>query len=252
MNVKFYFDKKLLFFSLLMGIIICSVFCAPMKTVALGWKENGVASWYGGKFQGRLTANGEYFDTYKLTAAHKELPFNTVVRVKNLTNGKHVDVRINDRGPFVKNRIIDLSFEAAKQISMTKSGTAKVQIEVIKPGDNGTYHHLRRAEAAAKANANKLAQSNSESSKVTSQTQATDKKTKWIQIAAFKSKENCDNQLSNLTKKGFAPTAIEENGLYRIGIKTQNDSESILKKLKASGFSGVAMKNIPKGKVYEK
>ena len=93
--------------------------------------EEGLASWYGGKFQGRLTANGERFDTNKLTAAHKTLPFNTMVRVTNLETGRHVEVRINDRGPFVEGRIIDLSRAAAEEIGMTGQGVAKVRVEPL-------------------------------------------------------------------------------------------------------------------------
>lgn len=92
---------------------------------------NGHASWYGGKFIGRQTANGEIFDTNKLTAAHKTLPFNTVVEVINNTNGKKVKVRINDRGPFIDGRIIDLSKKAASKIDMLESGTADVTLKII-------------------------------------------------------------------------------------------------------------------------
>ena len=80
--------------------------------------ETGVASWYGPNFHGKLTANGEIYNMHELTAAHKTLPFNSIVRVENLSNGKSVIVRINDRGPFVKNRIIDLSRKAAQEIDM--------------------------------------------------------------------------------------------------------------------------------------
>lgn len=93
--------------------------------------EVGTASWYGGKFQGRKTANGEKFDTNKFTAAHRTLPFHTEVKVTNLENGKTTIVRINDRGPFVRGRIIDLSRAAAKELDMIHSGTAKVRIEII-------------------------------------------------------------------------------------------------------------------------
>ena len=94
----------------------------------------GVASWYGGKFHGRQTANGERFDQNGISAAHKSLPFNTVVRVHNLRNGKSVDVRINDRGPFVKGRIIDLSKGAASKIDMVNDGVVPVRIQVLKYG----------------------------------------------------------------------------------------------------------------------
>lgn len=94
-------------------------------------KESGIASWYGVPFHGRLTANGEIYDMNKVTAAHKELPFNTRVRVINLANGKSVVVRINDRGPFVKGRIIDLSKESARRIDMIDSGISSVVLEVL-------------------------------------------------------------------------------------------------------------------------
>ena len=94
--------------------------------------ESGVASWYGQKFHGRLTANGETYNMDGFTAAHRTLPFNTVVIVENLDNGKTVQVRINDRGPFAKDRIIDLSRSAARQIEMIGPGTANVQVFLIK------------------------------------------------------------------------------------------------------------------------
>jgi rare lipoprotein A len=95
------------------------------------FEEEGFASWYGGKFQGRKTANGEIFDTNKLTAAHKTLSFGTKVRVTETESGKSVIVRINDRGPFVEDRIIDLSKAAADIIGLTSQGVAKVKLEVV-------------------------------------------------------------------------------------------------------------------------
>jgi len=90
----------------------------------------GIASYYADKFDGRITANGEKFDQKKLTAAHKTLPFGTVLTVKNLDNGKTVNVRVNDRGPFVKNRVIDLSKAAAKKLEMINAGLANVEIRI--------------------------------------------------------------------------------------------------------------------------
>jgi rare lipoprotein A len=91
----------------------------------------GIASWYGGKFQGRLTANGETFDTNQLTAAHRTLPFGTIVRVTSDINGRSVVVRINDRGPFVDNRVIDLSRAAADIIGLTAAGIGPVTLEIM-------------------------------------------------------------------------------------------------------------------------
>ena len=95
--------------------------------------QTGIASWYGIHWQGRKTASGVRFDIKKLTAAHRTLPLNTIVRVTNLLNGTSVEVLINDRGPYVGKRVIDLSEAAAKRLSMTKKGLVPVRIETIVP-----------------------------------------------------------------------------------------------------------------------
>jgi len=113
--------------------IVLSLVVAGCKKQSAGTPqakgETGVASWYGHPFDGRLTASGETYDMEKMTAAHRTLPFGTVVRVHSLVNQKTADVRIDDRGPFVQDRIIDLSHAAAQQIDMP--GTANVQLEII-------------------------------------------------------------------------------------------------------------------------
>jgi rare lipoprotein A len=97
-----------------------------------GYEEEGVASWYGAKHHGKKTANGERFDAYEsLTAAHKTLPFNVCAEVENLRTGKSVVVRINDRGPFAKGRVIDLSQAAASEIGLVGSGVATVRVEAV-------------------------------------------------------------------------------------------------------------------------
>jgi rare lipoprotein A len=96
----------------------------------------GLASYYAEPYHGRRTANGEVFDTYQeLTAAHRTLPFNTMVRVTNKANGREVDVRINDRGPFIDGRVIDLSLRAARQIDMVRAGVVPVNLRITKIGD---------------------------------------------------------------------------------------------------------------------
>lgn len=102
----------------------------PLENVE-GFVEAGTASWYGKKFHGRKTASGETYNQNKMTAAHKTLPFGTRVQVKNKSNGKKVDVVINDRGPFVKGRIIDLSRAAAERLDMIGAGTVSVDIKVL-------------------------------------------------------------------------------------------------------------------------
>ena len=96
-----------------------------------GYTEEGNASWYGEPFNGRRASNGEIDDMYKLTAAHRTLPFDTMVRVTNLNNGKNTTVRITDRGPFVENRIIDLSLAAAREIDLVGPGVGPVRVEVL-------------------------------------------------------------------------------------------------------------------------
>ncbi len=98
-----------------------------------GYVEQGYASWYGTKFHGRLTSNGEVYNMYAMTAAHKTLPLPVYVRVTNLENGKSIIVRINDRGPFHEDRIIDLSYAAAAKLDMLKRGTARVEVRTIDP-----------------------------------------------------------------------------------------------------------------------
>jgi rare lipoprotein A len=138
------------FCTLLYGILLLLVACASPSpetkkgdyyTVAgkryypisssTGFVQRGLASWYGGKFHGRLTSNGERYNMYGRTAAHKTLPFNTYVRVTNLRNGKKTLVRINDRGPFVRGRIIDLTYTSANELAMLEDGVVPVKIEAL-------------------------------------------------------------------------------------------------------------------------
>lgn len=97
----------------------------------IGMKERGIASWYGDDFHGWVTASGEIYDMHTLTAAHRTLPLGTIVRVTNVVNGKHVVIRINDRGPYVNGRILDVSFAAAKRLAMLRDGISAIQLEVV-------------------------------------------------------------------------------------------------------------------------
>ena len=101
----------------------------------------GVSSYYGEDFHGKLTANGEVYDMYGVTAAHKTLPLNTVARVTNMENDKSIILRINDRGPYVTGRILDCSYGAAKKLGFVIQGTTKVKIEIIEFGDNKYMKH---------------------------------------------------------------------------------------------------------------
>ena len=114
----------------------------PSINVRPGAVFAGVASFYGPDFHGKLTANGEVYDMYGLTAAHRTLPLNTIVRVTNLANGKNLIVRINDRGPYIQGRMLDLSYGAALKLGFTSQGTTRVRMVVIEVGDDEYMKHL--------------------------------------------------------------------------------------------------------------
>lgn len=115
-----------------MAITLCLFSCCCLFGTGASTAEIGIASYYGDAFHGKKTASGEVFDQRKLTCAHRELPFGARLRVTNLENNKSVVVRVNDRGPWVSGRIVDLSYAAAKQIGMIEKGLVRVKIERIK------------------------------------------------------------------------------------------------------------------------
>src|SRR6266849_7834208 len=123
-----WWSRKL--FWIVVAALLASTGCTKKESGPQDTGQIGIASWYGHPFDGRLTANGEIYDMEKMTAAHRTLPFGTVLRVERLDNGKTTEVRINDRGPFVKDRIIDLAHAAAQAISMP--GIANVRLQVIR------------------------------------------------------------------------------------------------------------------------
>lgn len=116
----------------------------PLKSASAGHTETGIASWYGPGFHGKKTSSGEVYDMHRLTAAHKTLPLNSTVKVTNLKTRREVTVRVNDRGPFVDDRIIDLSLAAAKEIGLVSDGTAPVRVTVV--GEPGTLLAKRSPE----------------------------------------------------------------------------------------------------------
>jgi rare lipoprotein A len=115
------------------GVVLCAAACSVRRAPPplVGGQQEGTASWYGPGFHGRQTANGEIYDQYEMTAAHPSLPLGSRAMVTNLSNGHAVEVRVNDRGPFVGGRVIDLSYAAAHAIGMVGPGTAPVRIEVL-------------------------------------------------------------------------------------------------------------------------
>ena len=161
---------------------------------AHGYRERGIASWYGRKFHGRRTSSGEPYDMYAMTAAHRSLPLPTYVRVTHLGNGRQVVVRVNDRGPFVKNRLIDLSYGAAAKLGMTASGTAPVEVVAIGPSQQAS---------AAPGDAAPVRF--------------------YLQVGAFSERGNALGLVGRLEGAGVAPVALgpaagRHDGLYRVRV----------------------------------
>lgn len=167
-----------------------------------GEEMTGLASWYGGKFQGRLTASGEVFDTNLLTAAHRTLAFGTLVEVTRVDTGRSVVVRINDRGPFVAGRVIDLSRAAAQELLMTGQGVAPVQLHVVRPPEEATWS---------------------------------------VQVASFRVRENAARVAATLAASGLDARLESSAGLFRVVLADIPDSElsGIRGKLAGLGYVDV-------------
>ncbi|SNY54092.1 rare lipoprotein A [Arsukibacterium tuosuense] len=184
---------------------------SPVANITV-FKESGIASWYGNKFHGHLTSNGETYNMFAMTAAHKTLPLPSYVKVTNLENGQSAIVRVNDRGPFHRDRIIDLSYSAASKIGMLQRGTARVQLELIK------------------------------SPAMLAQDLASTEQQCYIQI--FASTDNGKlNQLSaEVAQKLAVPTQIQAaDGIFRLLVGPTKDkwqARNWLAKLKANQFPG--------------
>jgi rare lipoprotein A len=178
-----------------------------LKT-SYGYEERGIASWYGVKFHGRRTSSGETYDMYKMTAAHKTLPLPSYLEVTNLQNGRSVIVRVNDRGPFHENRILDLSYAAAKKLGIADVGTGIVDIRAIQPGD---MRFARHNHVPMKPIANNPI---------------------YLQVGAFNQKSNADRVREriavNAREAARITTASSTNGqLYRVQVGPLFDVERI-------------------------
>ena len=206
----------------------------PETVSAEIYKTGVTASYYAEDFHGKRTSNGERFNMNDYTCAHKSLPFGTILRVTNLANGKTVDVRVNDRGPFVASREIDLSKAAAIKLGMIGSGTTKVKLEIVKKGANTKLSQQTAASAskimAKLGGGNSLATAANSASSKTSKTTASPKKpanlapgTYWdIQLGAFSSKENAKEFARKLSRAGFKNIVLQTSaskGITRVAIK---------------------------------
>lgn len=241
--VKF-FKKNLL-------ILLILIFSLPVYAGTL-YKTNVVASYYAEAFHGKKTSNGETFNMNALTCAHKSLPFNTVIKVTNLKNGKTVNVRVNDRGPFVIGREIDLSKAAAIKLGMIGSGTTKVKLEIEKMGPNTKASQQTAAKAQKMMNALIASKGGSKTTKTTSAVKAkTDSSklqpgTKWnIQTGAFSSKDNANKQAQKILKAGIKNVVfqtVKSTGVVRVVIKEVpaeqvHDIETKLQKISITDYT---------------
>ncbi|SEQ21461.1 rare lipoprotein A [Treponema bryantii] len=223
-------------------LIIATLLLTPLFSEV--YKTGVTASYYAEDFHGKRTSNGERFNMNDYTCAHKSLPFNTVLKVTNLANGKTCEVRVNDRGPFVASREIDLSKAAAIKLGMIGSGTTKVKLEIIKKGAN-TKISQQTAACASKIMA-KLSGGFPSNSK----TSANSKKpaniapgTYWdIQLGAFSSKENAKEFARKVSHAGFKNIVLQTSaskGITRVAIKKVPASKvtDTQNKLTAAGFT---------------
>lgn len=125
------YGRSLWILALGLSVCGCTSLTKGLADLDVGLKERGIASWYGDDFHGLQTANGETFDMEAMTGAHRTLPLGSIVKVTNVTNGRQVKIKINDRGPYIGGRILDLSYGAARQLGMLGKGVAAIQIEVL-------------------------------------------------------------------------------------------------------------------------
>ena len=222
----------------LIGILI---FANSIPVFAELYKTGVTASYYAEDFHGKKTSNGERFNMNDLTCAHKSLPFDTILKVTNLANGKSVQVRVNDRGPFVASREIDLSKAAAVKLGMIGTGTTKVKLEIVKKGPD-TKLSQQTAASAAKI-MNKIAPA-STSSTVTARNLTPG--TYWdIQLGAFKSKDNAKSFATKVSKAGFKDIVLQSSGeVTRVTIKKVPASKvtDTQNKLAAAGFNEQTLK----------
>jgi len=177
--------------------------------------QKGLASWYGREFHGKTTASGEKFNMNELTAAHKTLPFGTIVEVKNLENGKTVRLKINDRGPYRGSRIIDLSFAGAKEIDMIKAGEANVGIKVLKLGNDGTASSSNSDKQYVEPVSDTYIHKNTRT-----EFQSDDSEGLKLQAGAFYSRKNAETLKARIeTMTDRTVKIVQEGGYYKVRIE---------------------------------
>ena len=238
---------------LIFSVALFFALCVPCFANEM-FKTGVVASFYADKFHGRKTASGEKFNMYDYTAAHKTLPFGTILKVTNLSNGKSVNVRVNDRGPFAKGREIDLSKAAAIELDMITAGEATVSLEIVsdsktevasstktmtieKKGKNQTSTTTTTKTTTKTASSNKAAEVAEKARKKEEQVASL----KWdIQIGAYGKKDNAENMAKRLTDAGFENVVFQKGpSVIRVvihDIPTDNVQQTLID-LEKQGFT---------------
>lgn len=225
------------------------------------YKANVEASYYADKFHGRKTANGEIFNMYDFTAAHKTLPFNSILKITNIANGKSVTVRVNDRGPFVAGREIDLSKAAAEKLDMLGAGTAQVSIEILQKGAETAISAATAKKAAGSAGtgnsgsqpdptaAAKPAPSSSKddvTEEVAVLKEEPVEELRWdIQVGSFGERANAEALAQKLLKAGFKNVVYQKAGaITRVVIRdlATDQVQSVLNRLEEKGFKDYLVK----------
>jgi len=181
-----------------------------VKRSAKGHVERGIASWYGPGFHAERTSSGEPYDMYAMTAAHKTLPIPVYVRVTNLENGRSVVVRVNDRGPFVGDRIIDLSYTAAHKLDMTRKGTALVEIRVIEPGDDSPPPSVPLPIATATAANTPVPPAPVATASVAGPSAVIGVSSRFLQTGSFSARANAEAMRQRLADSGIRNTLVRE------------------------------------------
>lgn len=189
----------------------------PQTSLEEPYNEKGRASWYGRKFHGARTANGEIYDMHQMTAAHPTLPLPSYARVTNLENGRQVIVRVNDRGPFLRGRIIDLSYAAAFQLGYIDQGSAQVQVEKMTPEKIAQYHEEKRSRLAAKQPAGQVQQVAAPSRE---EILSASRQPLYLQIGAFGNLNNAQALLGQVNERhqvlGKVGQILSESGIHRV------------------------------------
>lgn len=195
-----------------------------------GYRERGIASWYGSKFHGRRTSSGEPFDMYAMTAAHRQLPLPAYVAVRHLENDREIIVRVNDRGPFADNRIIDLSYAAAAKLGMLDSGTAPVEIRTVSAEEGKTA--ARDEPAATPVAAEPEAAEMAEMAEMaeTAETAEADSVRYFLQVGAFREEANARRLAGRLDTDDHATevrVASGDDGFHRVRLGPLRDVTAV-------------------------